>query len=81
MGLKNVHSYTIIDTREVTLDNGDIEYMVFLRNPTGNIFLKKDEVWNGAWSAMSKEWNPRTRKQLNYYVTEADIARARNDMK
>jgi len=81
VGLKNIHSYTLVDVREITLDSGDIEYLLFLRNPTGNIFLKKEEVWNGDWSPMSPLWTPRTRKQLNYHVTENDIKRARNQMK
>ena len=68
-GLKNIHTYTIVDVREITLDNGDIEYLLFLRNPTGNIFLKKDEVWNGDWSPLSDKWTAKVRKQLNYFVT------------
>lgn len=38
VGLKNVHSYTVIDVREVLLDNGEIEYLLFLRNPAGNFY-------------------------------------------
>ena len=47
--------------------------MVFLRNPTGNIYLKDSEVWKGDWSPLSDKWSSRTRKQLNYYVSEAEI--------
>jgi len=39
-GLKNIHSYSVIDVREVILDSGERENLVFLRNPTGNFFLK-----------------------------------------
>lgn len=81
VGLKNCHSYTIIDVREVILENGDIEYLLFIRNPTGNIFLKKDEVWKGDWSPLSTMWTGRTRKQLNYTITEDDIKQAKLDMK
>lgn len=50
IGIKNCHSYTIIDVREIITDNDEIELMVFLRNPTGNFFLKDDEVWKGDYS-------------------------------
>jgi hypothetical protein len=57
VGLKNMHSYTLIDVREVTLANGDLEYLIFLRNPTGNFFLKDYEVWKGDWGPLSEKWN------------------------
>ena len=76
LGLKNCHSYTIIDVREVLLENGDIEYMVFLRNPTGNIYNKKKEIWNGDYSPMSEKWTPKVRKQLNYWVTPFEMDKA-----
>ena len=47
VGLKNCHAYTLIDVREVLLDDGTLEHLIFLRNPTGNIFNKKNEIWNG----------------------------------
>ena len=50
LGLKNTHSYTVIDVKEIILDDGQLEYMVFLRNPTGNFFMKDDEVWKGDYS-------------------------------
>lgn len=56
VGIKNCHSYTIIDVREVILDNDEIELMVFLRNPTGNFFMKEDEVWKGDYSQLSQKW-------------------------
>jgi hypothetical protein len=62
VGLKNCHSYTFVDVREIVLDNGELEYMVFLRNPTGNIFNKEDEVWKGDWSPLSDKWTLKTRK-------------------
>lgn len=77
VGLKNCHSYTVIDVREVVLDNGELEYLVFLRNPTGNFYLKDDEVWKGDWSPLSDKWTPRIRKQVGYYLTAEDIARAK----
>lgn len=49
VGLKNFHSYTLLDVREVVLHNGDLEYLVFLMNPTGNFFMKESEVWKGDW--------------------------------
>ena len=62
VGLKNCHSYTVIDVREVVLDNGELEYLLFLRNPTGNFYLKDNEVWNGDWSPLSDKWTPKIRK-------------------
>jgi hypothetical protein len=76
IGLKNCHSYTVIDIREILLDNGELEYMVFLRNPTGNIYCKEDEVWKGDWSPLSSKWTMKVRKQLNYWVTEEDRKKA-----
>lgn len=77
IGLKNCHSYTIIDVREVVLDNGELEYLVYLRNPTGNFYLKDDEVWKGDWGPTSKKWTDKVRKQVNYWLTEDEIARAK----
>jgi hypothetical protein len=57
IGLKNMHSYTLIDVREVTLANNEIEYLLFIRNPTGNFFLKDYEVWKGDWGPLSEKWN------------------------
>lgn len=62
IGLKNFHSYTVLDVREVVLDNGELEYLVFLRNPTGNFYLKDDEVWKGDWGPTSKRWTDKVRK-------------------
>ena len=71
VGLKNMHSYTLLDVREVTLANNEIEYLIFLRNPTGNFFLKDYEVWKGDWGPLSEKWNenPKVRELLNYTVT------------
>lgn len=66
VGLKNCHSYTIIDAREVVLDNGELEYLVFLRNPTGNFYIKDHEVWSGDWGPLSSKWTKKVRKQLGY---------------
>ena len=44
-GLRNVHTYTVIDVREVNLDTGGTEKLMFLRNPTGNFYCKDHEVW------------------------------------
>jgi hypothetical protein len=62
VGLKNQHSYTILDVREVVLDNGELEYLVFILNPTGNFYLKTDEIWKGDWSPLSSKWTPKVRK-------------------
>ena len=40
-----MHTYTILDVKEVTLDSGDLEYLIFLRNPAGNFYFKDYEVW------------------------------------
>jgi hypothetical protein len=61
VGLINCHSYTIIDVREVLLENGDLEYLAFIRNPTGNIFNKRSEIWNGDYSPTSTLWTPKVR--------------------
>ena len=58
------------------MDNGDIEYMIFLRNPTGNFYCKDYEVWQGDWGPASKLWTKKTRKQLNYYVTPEEMKKA-----
>jgi hypothetical protein len=62
IGLRNHHSYTVLDIKEIILDNGDLEYLVFLRNPSGNFFLKDDEIFSGDWGPLSKKWTPKTRK-------------------
>jgi hypothetical protein len=69
VGLKNCHSYTLVDVREIILDNGEMEYMLFMRNPTGNFYNKEHEVWKGDWGPTSSKWTEKTRKQLNYWVT------------
>ena len=71
LGLKNCHSYTVIDVREVILDNGELEYLVFLRNPTGNLYNKDEEIWKGDYCPLSEKWTPKVKKQLSYYITEA----------
>ena len=38
VGLKNQHSYNIVDVREVILDNSEVEYLLFVRNPAGNFY-------------------------------------------
>jgi len=62
LGLKNCHSYTVLQVKEITLDNGNLEYIIMLRNPTGNIYLKDDEVWKGDWSPLSEKWTQKTRR-------------------
>ena len=68
-GIKNCHSYAVIDVREVKLDNGKIEYLLFLRNPAGNFFLKDTEVWKGDWGPTSDLWTEKVRKQVGYFLT------------
>jgi hypothetical protein len=77
IGLKNQHSYTVVDVREVVMDNGELDYLVFLRNPTGNFFNKDAEVWQGDWSRTSSKWTPKLRDQCHYYVTEETMAEAK----
>ena len=81
MGLKNCHSYTVLDVKEIVLENGELEYLAFVMNPTGNFFMKDDEVWKGDWGPMSDKWTEKTRKQLSYYVTPQDMARAKKRQK
>ena len=58
------------------LDDGSIEHLLFLRNPTGNIFNKKNEIWNGDYGPWSDKWTPKVRKQCNYWVTPDQIKEA-----
>ena len=81
IGLKNQHSYTVVDVREVVLDNGELEYMVFLLNPTGNFYFKVDEVWQGDWGPMSSKWSTKVRKQCSYWTTEEDLMKAQEEGK
>ena len=69
LGLKNCHAYTLMDVREILLDDGTLEHLIFLRNPTGNIFNKKNEIWNGDYGPWSDKWSPKIRKQCNYWVS------------
>jgi len=62
--------------REVLLDTGALEYMVFLRNPTGNIFNKLNEVWRGDYGPSSDKWTPKVRDQCNYFVTTDQLKQA-----
>ena len=78
LGLKNQHSYTLIEVKEVILDDNKVEYLVFLRNPTGNIYCKDEEVWKGDWSPLSQKWTAKTRKQCNYWITEEEIKKAKD---
>ena len=73
VGLKNCHAYVVLSVHEVILDNGELEYLLHLRNPTGNIYCKADEVWKGDWSPLSPKWTNKVRKQVNYMITEEEI--------
>jgi hypothetical protein len=77
IGLKNCHSYTVVDVREIVLDNGETEYLVFLRNPTGNYYNKDYEVWKGDWGPTSQIWSEKTRKQLNYWTNTESYEKAK----
>jgi hypothetical protein len=79
VGLKNCHSYTVIDVREVILDTGELEYLLFLRNPTGNFYNKDGEIWSGDWGPKSSKWTNKVRKQLDYFVTEKDMEKAKQE--
>lgn len=76
-----MHSYTIVDVREVILDNGEFEYMLFMRNPAGNFYLKESEVWKGDWGPTSSKWTQKVRDQLNYHVTEEEMEKEREQQK
>ena len=67
----------MIDVHEVVLDNGELEYLLFLRNPTGNFFNKDAEVWQGDWSRTSSKWTPKLREQCQYWVTEESMTKAK----
>jgi len=73
VGLKNQHSYNVVDVREVILDSSEVEYLLFIRNPAGNFYQKEDEVWKGDWGPLSKKWTKKTRRQCNYYLTVQEI--------
>lgn len=81
IGLKNHHSYSVIDVKEVVLDNGELEYLLFLRNPTGNFFNKDNEVWKGDWGPSSSKWTQKVREQCNYFLTEEEIRIAKIEAK
>jgi len=44
-------------------------------NPTGNFFMKDDEVWKGDWGPSSGLWdeNPKVKAQLCYDLKPKDI--------
>lgn len=69
----------MIDVREVVLANNELEYLVFLSNPTGNFFMRDTEIWKGDWGPKSDKWdqNPKLRKQLNYEITQKEINKFR----
>ena len=77
VGIKNQHSYTIIDVREVVLDTGEIEYLLFIRNPAGNFYQRDEEIWKGDWSPLSSKWTDKIRKQCNYWLTEEEVEEAK----
>lgn len=71
LGLKNCHTYHLVKIQQVKLDNGDLEYLCFMRNPTGNIYLKDGEVSKLQWSPRDDQsWTPKLRQQCNYYTTK-----------
>ena len=61
------------------LANGELEYLVFLSNPTGNFFMRDNEVWKGDWGPKSEKWdlNPKLRALLSYEITEKEIQKFR----
>ena len=77
VGIKNQHSYTVIDVREIVLATGEIDYLMFLRNPAGNFYQRDDEIWNGDWSPLSDKWTDAIRKQVDYWLTEEEILEAK----
>ena len=59
MGLITNHSYTVIDTGELTEPNGKKIRLLKIRNPWGT------NEWTGEWSDSSSKWTPEYRKLLN----------------
>ena len=57
-GLIKNHTYTLIDTEEVTDKRGKIIRLCKLRNPWGY------KTWNGDWNKDSKLWTDDIRKQI-----------------
>ncbi|KUJ13041.1 cysteine proteinase [Mollisia scopiformis] len=66
-GIEELHSYTIMEAREIDLQDKDGSSrqvrLLKLRNPWGT---SKHGSWQGAWSDGSKEWTPETLKELNH---------------
>ena len=65
VGLVDAHAYTLIGAKTITLDNGQEERLLQIRNPWG----KKE--WSGDWSDKSDKWTAHTKSQVNY-VDEDD---------
>lgn len=66
-GIEELHSYTIMEAREINLEEDDGTSkevrLLKLRNPWGT---PKHGSWQGAWSDGSKEWTAKTLEELNH---------------
>ncbi|KAL5315252.1 hypothetical protein ACEPPN_017904 [Leptodophora sp. 'Broadleaf-Isolate-01'] len=66
-GIEELHSYTIMEAREINLEDKDgaskQTRLLKLRNPWGT---PKHGSWQGAWSDGSKEWTAETLEELNH---------------
>lgn len=54
VGLVDGHAYSMISTKEIQTNNGEVIRLCLIRNPWG----KKE--WNGDWSDSSPLWNDQT---------------------
>ena len=61
LGLKNLHTYNIINVKEVIQEDLEIEYLLEIRNPSNHAFFRDDEIWKGDWGPESDKWTYKTR--------------------
>ena len=59
-GLISGHCYSILDIKEVTLNDITTENLIQLRNPWGH------KEWTGDWSDDSNKWTEELRKELKW---------------
>ena len=59
-GIPGSHAFTVLDTRELSLENSKIR-LIQLRNPWGD-----DTEWKGEWGNKSQELTPRVKAILGY---------------
>ena len=54
------HAYSILQVKRITLDNGDFERLIQIRNPWGF------HEWKGDWSDKSDRWTENTKQQVQF---------------